>query len=50
MIETLGKTILWIANNRMKKESYQNLNSCIHSILLETQLYLIEHVMKGGKQ
>ena len=42
-IETISKTIIWIAEERIKSgEKYQNINSAIHAVLLEVQNELME--------
>lgn len=40
-ITTLVKTITWMAEERMKKEKYQDINSATHAIVLETSTELL---------
>lgn len=46
MIKTLHDTIIWYAEERMKEESYQNICSAIHAIMLDITQYNMEY-MKG---
>jgi hypothetical protein len=42
MIQTLTDTIVWIAEQRLADHQYQNLNSAIHSVLMD----LVQPLMK----
>jgi len=48
-IRTLADTIIYVAKERQKSKSkYQNLNSAIHSVILDVQQLLMEF-MKENK-
>lgn len=40
MINTLCLTILWIAEERFMKGGYTNINSAIHSVIMDISLEL----------
>jgi hypothetical protein len=44
MIETIAKTIIWMAEERMKEQPVQNINSAIHAVKLEITQYLMEYM------
>ena len=49
-IKTLVETIVWIAEKRNTGGCYQNINSAIHSVILDTSLGLQDVMAKNGKK
>ena len=48
-IRTIAETIVWIAEERMRTNEYQNLNSAIHAVSLAVSLELIRGWMASNK-
>lgn len=44
--ETVAETIIWIAEERMKIEPYQNINSAIHGVMMEIKQHLMAYMDK----
>lgn len=47
MIKTLADTIIWVAQERMKTEKFQNINSAVHAIEIEITQHLMEFMNKN---
>ena len=48
MIKTLANTIVWIAEERLKKgEKYQDLNSAIHAVVLDVMQILMDKMKEN---
>ena len=43
-IHTLAVTIIWLAQERMKDGKHQNINSAVHSVVLEIAQELMEYM------
>jgi len=44
MIKTLAETIIWVAEEKLKKEGGQGINSAIHAVVLEISQLLMIHM------
>jgi hypothetical protein len=42
--KTLADTIVWMAEERMKVEPYQNINSAIHGVMMEMKQDLMAYM------
>ena len=47
-VETIAQTIIWLAEERMKTEPFQNINSAIHAVTLDVSEFLMDF-MKDTK-
>lgn len=50
MIQTIADTIIWLAKERMKTESFQNLASAIYAVSVEVDLLLIDAMINAVKE
>ena len=46
MTKTIAETIIWLAQERMKVEPFQNINSAIHAVMMDVSLLLMAHMGK----
>lgn len=46
-IKTLAETILWLAEEQMKTEGFQNINSSIMALCMSLDLELIKFMKKN---
>lgn len=49
MTKTIADTIIWLAEERMKTQPFQNINAAIHAVKLEVTQHLMK-VMKYQKE
>ena len=47
-VKTISDTIIWLAKENMKVYKYQNINSAVHSVLLDIENELMDF-MKNEK-
>lgn len=47
-IETIAQTIVWLAQERVKTEKFQDVNSAIHATMLEIANILMDFMKDGN--
>lgn len=45
--KTIAETIIWLAEEKMKVEPYQNINSAIHGVMMDVKQFLMDFMEKN---
>jgi hypothetical protein len=45
--KTISETITWLAEEKMKVEPYQNINSAVHGVMMDVKQFLMAFMEKN---
>jgi len=45
--KTIAETIIWLAEDKMKVEPYQNINSAVHGVMMDLKQFIMAFMEKN---